>query len=373
MASPAPAWSQEVDVAAIERELMRLLRLPENASASGAPGTRSAVVNLVAYAADQSTVGRIVGTLAALVDHHPSRTIVALPASASAEGPDIDARVSVDCHAIGTTGLHVCSEHVVLETTQRALRRLPNVILPLLLSDLPVVFWWPGEPLLRDPLLFDLLSPANRFVVDTTGFVHVERSIVMLDALRSRPGVTIDLADLNWGRLLPWRELLAQFWDAPGWRRHLSRLDRVEIDLGKPEGGRSNRPQALLLAGWLSSRLGWTPLAMVRQRDGYKLRARRRGGEVEIAIRIAPDEISGIRAVRMVREAGRQRAQFAVEGAEGESARARVEIGGDPQLRTVRLERRTEAELLATELDMATADRIFEGALGAAAAFLKAS
>jgi glucose-6-phosphate dehydrogenase assembly protein OpcA len=373
----AGAWSHEIDVAAIERELMRLLRSPENVSQTGAPGTRSAVVsavvNLVAYAADQTMVSRIVGTLAALVGHHPSRTIVALPSAATDGGPDIDARVSVQCHALGTTGLHVCSEHIVLEAKQRALRRVPNVVLPLLLSDLLVVLWWPGEPLLRDPLLFDLLGPANRFVVDSTGFVHVERSLVMLDALRSRPGVMIDLADLNWGRLLPWRELVAQFWDMAAFRTHLSRLDRIEIDLGKPAGGRSNRPQALLLAGWLASRLGWTPLAMARQRDGYRLRAKRRGGEVEFVIKIRPEETSGIRAVRFVRETGRT-ARFELAVAQGESATATVQIGsGDPIVRMVRLEHLTEGELLAAELDLTTADFVFESSLAVAAAFLKAS
>src|SRR6185312_7906617 len=172
------------------------------------------------------------------------RTIVAMVHDGA--GTEVDAQVHVDCRPMGTTGLKVCSEHVILGASQRALRRLPNVVLPLLLSDLPVVFWWPGEPALREPLLYDMLRPANRFVVDTLGFVHVERSLVTLDALRSRPGVGIDLADLNWGRLLPWRELIAQFWDVPTWRSHLARLGRVEIELGKPANSRSNRAQALL-------------------------------------------------------------------------------------------------------------------------------
>src|SRR3989442_14558825 len=94
-----------------------------------------------------------------------------------------------------------------------------------------------------------MLRRANRLVVDGLGFVHVERSLVTLDALRNRPGVGIDLADLNWGRLLPWRELVAQFWDVPAWRAQLSRLDPVEIQLRKPADGRSNPAPALLLAG----------------------------------------------------------------------------------------------------------------------------
>jgi glucose-6-phosphate dehydrogenase assembly protein OpcA len=361
-----------IDPAAIERELQRMMRLPENASKTGVPGTRTAVLNLVAYAADQPTMERIVRTLSALVDHHPSRTIVAMVHDGA--GTEVDAQVHVDCRPMGTTGLKVCSEHVILGASQRALRRLPNVVLPLLLSDLPVVFWWPGEPALREPLLYDMLRPANRFVVDTLGFVHVERTLVTLDALRNRPGVGIDLADLNWGRLLPWRELVAQFWDVPGWRAHLSRVDRVEIELGKPADGRSNRAQALLLAGWLATRLGWAPASMERLRDGYRLQARRRGGQVEIRIAISAAEASGLRRIGFERHAGRQPAAFAIAASVGDTAQMSVQVGGhDVYARTARIERLSEAELLATELDMSSSDTVFEDALGAAAGFLKSA
>lgn len=253
------------------------------------------------------------------------------------------------------------------------MRRLPNVVLPLLLSDLPVVFWWPGEAGLRDPFLFDMLAPAQRFVVDTVGFVHVERALITLDALRRRPGVSVDLADLNWGRLLPWRELIAQFWDVAPWRTHLSRLDRIEIELTKPTPGRSNRPQALLLAGWLASRLKWTPQYMERRADGYKLTAKRRGGPVEVLIHITAGESAGLRAVRFFRDRGRQ-AAFAVTAGQGDSATMTVQIGGvDTYQRTARIERLEEPELLAHDLDMATGETIFEDALGAAASFLRSS
>jgi glucose-6-phosphate dehydrogenase assembly protein OpcA len=365
-------WSTGIDPAAIERELQRLIRLPQNTSTSGVPGTRTAVLNLVAYAADVVTMERIVATLAALVDHHPSRTVVAMVNQGGAG--QIDAQVHVDCRAMGTTGLRVCSEHVILSVSPAALRRVPNVVLPLLLSDLPVVFWWPGEPALREPILYDMLRPANRFVVDTLGFVHVERSLVTLDALRHRASVGVDLADLNWGRLLPWRELVAQFGDMAAWRAHLTRVDLVEIELGKPTDARSNRAQALLLAGWLASRLGWTPTEMERLRDGYRLRAKRRGGSVEIRIAISTQSTSGLRSVRLKRETARQSAAFAIVAGEHDTAQMSVQIDGqDVYARTARIERLTEAELLATELDMTVVDTVFEEALGVAAAFVRSA
>jgi glucose-6-phosphate dehydrogenase assembly protein OpcA len=365
------SWAHEVDVSRIEADLVKLLRRPENLSPSGQPGMRTAVLTLVAFAADRPTLDRVEQTLAALVDHHPSRTIVVL---ANPTAPaQIDAWVQVSCRPMGSSGINACVDEIVIEAQPSALRRVPNVVTPLLLADLPVVVWWPGEPPLREPLLADLIEPATRLVVDTLGFVHVERSLINLSNLRHRPTVRIDLGDLNWDRLLPWRELIAQFWDVPAWRSRLRALDRVEIDLGKPAGGRSNRAQALLLAGWLAAQLGWRPAGMTRLHDGYRLRAMRGRREITVRVTIHMGQPSGIRAVRFVVES-RSPLRFGVHaGGDAETAFMRVEAGDEPMYeRTARLETFDEPALLARELDTTTADQVFEDALSAAAAFLTA-
>jgi glucose-6-phosphate dehydrogenase assembly protein OpcA len=363
--------SHEVDISRIERELVQMLRLPENLSTNGQPGTRTAVLTLLAIASDMPTQARIEQTLTALVDHHPSRTIV-VRSEPNQVQPDIDAWVNVACKAIGSSGINACVEQIVIESNPRALRRVPNVVLPLLLADMPVVLWWPGEPPLREPLLYDLLEPVTRFVVDTLGFVHVERTLINLNNLRHRPTVRIDLGDLNWDRLTPWRELIAQFWDVPAWRSRLRSLDRVEIDLGKPAGGRSNRAQGLLLAGWLATRLGWKPARMQRRTDGYVLTARRGRRDVEIAVRIQSGHPSGVRGVRIV--VGAKKLAFGVTANDAAGALMTVQTEGQPPSyeRIARLEALDEPELLSFELDTTTADNVFEESLGAAAAFLTA-
>lgn len=362
----------EVDISKIERDLVQLLRKPENLSGSGQPGMRTAVLTLVAIAADELTQARIEATLAALFEHHPSRTIV-IRTIGQASQPELEAWVDVTCKTMGSSGLKACVDRIILQAAPTALRRCPNVVLPLLLAELPVVLWWPGEPPLREPLLFDLLEPCSRFVVDTLGFVHVERTLVNLNNLRNRPTLRVDLGDLNWDRLLAWRELIAQFWDLPGWRGQLRSLDRVEIDLGKPAGGRSNRAQALLLAGWLASRLGWRPTGAQRRGDGYRLVARRGRREVELLIRIHPGQPSGVRALRLIVASKKLVFSVAAEGADGAAMTIASEEGAPSYQRMARLERLDEPQLLGVELDTTTVDRVYEESLGAAAAFLTAS
>jgi glucose-6-phosphate dehydrogenase assembly protein OpcA len=369
VAAGAPA--QEVDVASIERELVRLLKLPENLSGNGQPASRTAVLNLVAYASDRASMEQISATLATLADHHPSRTIVALVDEEAAVA-DIEASVRVSCKHVGTAGLSVCVEQIVLEAKPAATRRLPNAILPLLLADLPVVLWWPGEPPLRDPILYDMLEPAYRFVVDTSQGAHLERYLGGLNNLRHRPGLRFDMVDLNWERLLPWRELIAQFWDVPGWRNALKGLDRVEIDLARPPGGRSNRSQALLIAGWLTSRLGWSPHRIERLRDGYDVTARRLGRSVLFKIRIASGERAGLRAVRFFVDTARHHSTWSVRATPDDLAEVVVERDGElaAPTRVVRMESFSEPELVASALDTLRGETVFEQALEAVAQWL---
>ena len=90
----------------------------------------------------------------------------------------------------------------------------------------------------------------------------------------------IAVTDMNWGRLTPWREMVAGFFDPPNIRPYLDRIGHVNIEYAMPEShhGPINRSQALLVAGWLASRLGWeigeNMYQLVHSEAGHAPRAR---------------------------------------------------------------------------------------------------
>jgi glucose-6-phosphate dehydrogenase assembly protein OpcA len=58
---------------------------------------------------------------------------------------------------------------------------------------------------------------------------------------------------------------LADFYDVPTYQPWLDKIDNVGIDYVGPERESTTvAPQALLIAGWLASRLGWSPLTNER-------------------------------------------------------------------------------------------------------------
>jgi glucose-6-phosphate dehydrogenase-like protein OpcA len=104
-------------------------------------------------------------------------------------------------------------------------------------------------------------------IVDSTGFFNPEQDIATLSTLFDTVPECA-LSDLNWGRITPWRQLISQFFDVPEYRSYLAGVTSIEIEhavapLAKQMrtnlGDVSPNPaRALLLAGWLKERLGWS-------------------------------------------------------------------------------------------------------------------
>jgi glucose-6-phosphate dehydrogenase assembly protein OpcA len=161
-----------------------------------------------------------------------------------------------------------------------------SVTLPLLAPDAPVVTWWCGSP--PDRIAYDPLGVfADRRITD------VSRSPDSAAALRQRaadfaPGDT----DLTWTRITGWRAALASAYDG-------AHDDAVAAEVS----GDDTDPSAMLLAGWLSSALGYyvpvnkegnsaihaVSLTFAR---GAKITALRDGTRLVIRRENAPDSIA---------------------------------------------------------------------------------
>lgn len=225
------AWTgEDATIAEIERELARLRDASSEESAQ--PNLRTSVMTHLAWVppAWQTAAEE---TLAGMAERHPSRTLLLVPKPDEPDG--LDATVSVRCFPIGDRA--VCGE--VIELTLRGNRATApaSLVLPLLISDLPVFLRWRGEPPWGAGELGQLLDIADRLVVDSTEWSRLPGSYADLVELFDR----IVVSDIAWERTERWRALLASLW--PG----ISKVSNVRVH-GTPA-------QAHLLAGWLRSRL----------------------------------------------------------------------------------------------------------------------
>jgi glucose-6-phosphate dehydrogenase assembly protein OpcA len=175
-------------------------------------------------------------TLAGLAERHPSRTIILVPRPQ--EDDALDAHVSFECFPLLGEERHICSEVMELQLKGRRAEAAASIVLPLLLPDLPVFLRWRGRPPFDSDVLDDLVEVVDRLVVDSREWDEVRDGFRHLAELFDRAAVS----DIAWARTLPWRAGLARLWP----------------DVAHVRDLRVSGPQseALLLVGWLRSRLG---------------------------------------------------------------------------------------------------------------------
>jgi glucose-6-phosphate dehydrogenase assembly protein OpcA len=361
---PTPLGERtHIDVRAIERELTALwTQAAEGQDQGGQAVTRTCVLNLVVATAGGRAVEDVTATIAQLTARHPNRAIVV--GMAPDGGAELlDAWVQAHCQMPGPGRPQVCCEQITIEARGPAVARVPGTVLPLLVPDVPVMLWWPrGEPF-DSPIFPRMCDLADRIIVDSASFAAPEAGLVRLAALLAEHKAVSDLA---WARLTPWRELLAQFFDAPAMLAHLDALERVTIEVEAREGEPADRTQALLLVGWLGARLGWRPAAPAQEIGGVTQLAQARPDGARVAVELRPVEPKHDALDRLATctlECGRTR--FSVGRSDvPDAAIARSEVEGmRPIQRVVRLQRMDEAALLAEELRLLGRDHGYDGAL----------
>jgi glucose-6-phosphate dehydrogenase assembly protein OpcA len=216
-----------------ERELARLR------DASTEPGQpprlRTSVLTHLAWVPER-WVEAATETLAGLAERHPSRTILLLPRPGD-DRDTVDAEVDYRCFVRGGHAREVCSEVITLRLCGQRATVPASVVMPLLVSDLPVFLRWRGLLPYGSPELEQLTALANRLVVDSREWSELE------GAFRGLPEIfeVVTVSDIAWARTGRWREAVAGLWPAAA--------EASVLRVAGPEA------DAMLLAGWLRGRL----------------------------------------------------------------------------------------------------------------------
>lgn len=337
------------NVHAIQEELERVRwGLHENepyseAAEHAAAEARASVLNLITVVKNEAQLGSIMKVLDGLSITNPSRTLILL-AQEHRSGEKLEAEVSAQTRT--ESGHHVTTEQVVLHAHGEVARHLSSVVTPLLISELPVMLWWPGLPDFASDLFNDLCDLCDRLVVDSDDGFEREHLQSLLECARRSSGHT-SISDFNWARLVPWRHLMAQFFDMPDMLPRLGHAHGATISYG------AERPvaQAWLLAGWLKSRLATIG--------------------IDLPVKLVEDSSHDHRVARvdLYTSGPEGNARFTVRRIPGGRLCAEIRLGDqDGGTRTVGVPPRTPEDLLAIQLTLPAHDLLFEQALTAAMA-----
>ena len=400
---PVLRWSARAhSIAQVEAELARIWASPDlTSNVDGEPGrhvaARTSVMNLVVIARRPEIAERSAATIQALTGRHPSRTIVVQ--SADPDGPSwLDARIEAHCVLPHEDAPETCAETIHLTAGGEAGRHLAAIAAPLIIHDLPVTIWWPGEPPFSSRAAQDLLDNADRLVVDGStwsgdGLQRLNEMAALLDTMR------LAISDFAFVRQSRWREAIASIFDDPDFLPYLTSLRRIAVtyathdEEGAP--GSTNLVKPLYHVGWLASRLGLSvvkPLAVVSgpaasaarsPRPAYSTRPvvgrgmaaslRHGHGEVAVVIRPLVSKMPAGTTLRVELLHERRGSELRADvTAEAETVHVRVWQDGVEALdRHFLAARRADVDLLAEAIE-AGRDTVAIGALRAAAGLVAA-
>lgn len=199
-----------------------------------AAGTSGLALNLVVIV-DEQGQREAEEALTIAAQQHPCRLLIVVRRDPSQQTARMDAEIVVG----GRLG--PC-EAVVMRVYGPLVRHAESAVMPLLAPDVPVVTcWFVAPPALTaaDPLG----ALADRRV---TYSAQADDPVAALSQRASdyTPGDT----DLSWTRITYWRSLIASAFDTAS-----APVESIEITASAAD------PSAVLLAGWLGSKLGVEP------------------------------------------------------------------------------------------------------------------
>lgn len=366
-----------IDVRKIEAELMSMwteMSRPE--SGTDAPAlTRACTLNLIVYTTELSDSAHLADILDEVARRHPARTLLLVTDRDSTE-TRLAAYVATRCQILGARTKQVCGEQITIEVAGNAVDLAASAIAPLLVPDVPVFLWWDDIPHQDDQLFSRILAMTDRAVIDSAAFDNPYDDLLKLDTLM-RNGDSL-ISDLNWGRLTSWRSLTASFWDVADYRPHLDNIDKVIVEF-QPPGVASDQValQPLLLVGWIASRLSW------------KLESANfdKGNNITHISYLAPNhpvnviicgseyetqEIDPLKSIRLLYTTGRAEFSVILED-EGSKLETTAITPDRPAVqRLVACEAKSDGQRLSSELSFLKRDKVYEGAVSAAAEIIKA-
>jgi glucose-6-phosphate dehydrogenase assembly protein OpcA len=212
-----------------------------------------ATLNFIVYVDDPAYEDWVLERAIKVVEKYPARLLIL-------DANDSSNEANIKC--LAGAGSTVATECVDLAIGGLEPQVIRSLVEELMIPQLPTMLWWSAKELGEHPVLRELVALASKIVIDSSGDTTGDTTLAQLSAFHAaNPNLVLE--DLAWMRLAPWQEMIAQFFDDETLRGILMAPQSLEIDAG-------SRAEAIYLAGWMASRLGWsvTSPASMRTRDG---------------------------------------------------------------------------------------------------------
>lgn len=238
--------------------------------------TRACLFTLIIYTKNTCQIEYLEKLVKSIIDLFPCRIIFLFEKSKMEEEY---IHVSVSAHSINKKKEPIYCDQIDIESTPQYLIRIPFLILPLIVPDLPVYLIWGFDPAKENKTLSCLRKFSSRFIIDsemTSNLTNFARLYTSEEKCESE-----NIIDLNWARLSEWRYIFTKTFCSPNRIKALSQSKTIEISYNSQEDKPLKRLsiQALYLQAWLASRFSWSFQDMKNGEKKTSIRYKNESGE----------------------------------------------------------------------------------------------
>jgi glucose-6-phosphate dehydrogenase assembly protein OpcA len=260
-------WSaQDTTPGEIEAALRELLNRRHAENQGYVPAR---VLNLVVVV-DREWRGEVANRLERVGRYHPSRTVLC---AVEPGRTTLDAQATMSFDADPHPGmLAVTREYVEILMGPQHLEALHTIVDPILVSELITVLWSPHG---HDEAVDSMLHITDVLLIDSVEEHDPRAGLARVAEL----GEKAYIVDLAWLRSTPWRERISSTFDPAPLRPWLRQISGVTVH-HQPK----STVAAMLLVGWLATRLEWTPSGLTASNGGLRGHLHSKRQEVDVRL-----------------------------------------------------------------------------------------
>lgn len=183
--------------------------------------THASLFNMILYSKDSGRMGYLRTLLSEIITQFPSRILV-IKEDENVSGDYLRVNVSSEVRR------KIACDHISIEATSDNLKRVPFIILPHLIPDLPVYLVWGQDPTSDEMIMPHLRQFASRLIYDADAFGNLhDFSLKILEMMQTLPYV--DFVDINWILMSGWRRVCRQLFASAALRKYLQKPTDIQI------------------------------------------------------------------------------------------------------------------------------------------------
>jgi len=247
----------------------------EDEAATATAGTgqnlmKANLFNLIVVASNPERITRCQELIRIITEKYPCR-IIFVKADPTNEADYV--RSTTTLQTVGTGSNRVLCDLITIEASLTQFPKIPYLVLPHILPDLPLSILLSADPTTDKLILPELQSAAQRVIFDVDEIENISQYAQRI--LAALEHLTCDCIDMHWAQTRAWRDALSRVFNTSELFSQLFKSKTIQLSyVSAPEKRNvKSRPelQAIYIVAWLAAKLGWSLLSIEREEKNIRI------------------------------------------------------------------------------------------------------